>query len=476
MRLLFLFLALISLPAHSQPAPRSDELPPSVAAALRSAGIPASAIGIVVQEAGAAPSTAPRLAINARSAMNPASTMKLVTTLAALEILGPAYTWKTEAWTDAPLENGVLKGDLYLKGGGDPKLTLEQFWLLLRDLRDRGVREIKGNLILDRSAFALPEHDPAAFDAQPLRPYNVGPDALLLNFKAIHLTLTPDPAAKKAQALMEPHPDNLDVINQIRLGSGPCGDWKEGLRADLFRHEAWFRLVLTGNFPAACGEKEWNLGVLPHPDYVRGVFVELWKELGGTVGGGLREAPVPAGARLLSAIESPSLAELIRDINKYSNNVMARQLFLTLGRNGRPGTAQSAEAAVRTWLAGRQLAMPELVLENGAGLSRQERISPASLARLLAAGWRSPLMPDYAASLPIVAADGTMRKRLRDGGVAGQAHIKTGSLEGVKAIAGYLLDRNGRWQIVVFLVNHPNAAAAQTAQDALLEWVYGGGP
>ena len=460
--------ALIAQPAAAQP-PRPEGLPAPVARALQAAGVPTTAVGVVVQEVD---STVPRLAINPRQPMNPASTMKLLTTLAALETLGPAYTWKTEAWSEAPLADGVLAGDLYLKGSGDPKLTLEQLWLLLRDLRERGLKDIRGDLVLDRSAFALPEYDPGIFDAQPLRPYNVGPDALLLAFKAVRLTLVPDPATKKVQALVEPRPANLDVINLVRLGNNGCGDWKENLRADLSRHEQHYRLVLTGSYSAACGEKAWNLGVLPHGAYVEGVFGTLWQELGGSIEGRRRDGTVPANARLLSAIESPALAEVVRDINKYSNNVMARQVFLTLGRNGHAATPESADAAVRAWLAARELAMPELVLENGSGLSRQERISADSLARLLAVGWRSSVMPDFVASLPLAAVDGTMKKRLRDSGAAGQARIKTGSLEGVKAIAGYVLDRTGRWQIVVFLVNHPNAAAAQAAQDALLQWVY----
>ncbi|MBL8488981.1 MAG: D-alanyl-D-alanine carboxypeptidase, partial [Rhodocyclaceae bacterium] len=167
------------------------------------------------------------------------------------------------------------------------------------------------------------------------------------------------------------------------------------------------------------------------------------------------------------------LADVVRDINKFSNNVMARQLFLTLGANGGgPATADRAEAAIKAWLEAKNLRMPELVLENGSGLSRRERMSADSLARLLAAAWKSPVMPEFISSLPLTAVDGTMQRRLKTNAVAGQAHIKTGTLEGVKTMAGYVLDRAGRRQIVVLLVNHPNAAAAQPAQDALLQWVY----
>ncbi len=480
-------------PAHAQ---YEERLPVAVAKALKAAGIPQDNVAVVVQQAEA---VLPRVSVNATQAMNPASLMKLLTTYAALELLGPAYTWKTEAWTLGKLADGVLEGDLVLKGGGDPRLTFEQFWLLLRQLRARGLRDIRGDLVLDRSLFETAEANgtdagSGQFDDQPLRPYNVSPDALLLNFKSLRLQFVADAEKKILAVLAEPLPSNLDVISLITPqnggGNGNCNAWKEALRVDLTRQNApdrRARLVLTGRYPLACGEKTWNLGVLSHPHYVEGVFRQLWQELGGTLSGGLREAVLPAEVRLLASIESPPLAELIRDINKFSNNVMARQLFLTLGAQslsvagaastGRtpPARAADADAAIRAWLAQKQLRFPELVLENGSGLSRQERIAAENLARLLAAAWKSPLMPEMIASLPLSGVDGTMRKRLKQNGIAAQAHIKTGSLEGVKSIAGYVLDSGGKWQIVVFLVNHPNAAAAQPAQDALLEWVYARG-
>ena len=376
----------------------------------------------------------------------------------------------------------MLAGDLYLKGSGDPKLTLEQFWLLLRQLRARGVREIRGDLVLDRSAFAAMAHDEAAFDGKPTRPYNVGPDALLLNFKALRLTLLPD--EKRVLVMSEPAPANLDIINLLKTNGGACGqgsEWREALRADLSRHNGGgnFRLVLTGNYPAACGEQRWNIGLLPHPRLcarrvpaaVDGTGRRLHRHRA-------RRSQCRPTAQRLASVESPALAEIVRDINKFSNNVMARQVFLTLARKGGDGAAarccgRHARRCDDAGLArSRGLRFPELVLDNGSGLSRRERISADSMARLLAAAWKSAVMPELIASLPLTAVDGTMKKRLRDGGTAGQAHIKTGSLEGVKTMAGYVLDNGGRRQVVVFFVNHANASAAQAAQDALLQWVH----
>lgn len=455
-------------------ARRQETMPPAVARALADAQIPASAVALVVQEVGA---KKPRLALNADGAMNPASVMKLVTTYVGLEALGPAHTWATTAHASGKLENGVLAGDLHIKGSGDPKLTLEQFWLLLRELRARGLRHIRGDLVLDRSLFASTFRDPGAFDGEPYAAYNVGPDALLLNFKAIRFRFLPDPGGGRPALLPEPLPAGLEVVNAVAAADGPCGDWKDDIHAGLTRQTGAARLVLSGSYATACGEQVLSLGLLEHPEYVLGVFRQLWTELGGTLRGGVRDGPVPAGAPVLGQVESPPLADLVRDINKFSNNVMARQLFLTLGAAaGRvPAREDDGAAAVRAWLNANGLAMPELVMENGSGLSRSERTSARSLARLLVAAYRSPVMPEFIASLPLVAVDGTMKKRLAGQAIAGRAHIKGGTLQGVRTMAGYVLDKAGRMQAFAFFVNDPRAGpGVRPAQDALLQWLYDG--
>ncbi|MBI3936352.1 MAG: D-alanyl-D-alanine carboxypeptidase/D-alanyl-D-alanine-endopeptidase [Betaproteobacteria bacterium] len=446
-------------------------MPEPVARALAQAGIPESGIGLYVHEIGA---DRPLVALGAERAFNPASTIKLVTTYAALDALGPAFVWNTEVYAAGPLEQGVLQGDLILKGYGDPKLTLENFWLLLRNVRARGVREIRGDLMLDRSYFAREENDPGRFDDQPNRPYNTGPDALLVNFKAVRLQFVPEIETRSVKILAEPALPQLQIVNNLALNGGACGDWVSRLGTEVRATGNSMQLAFNGAFAASCGEKIRHMSVFSHPQYVYGLFNELWRELGGTLAGGVREGEVPPSARLMLATPSETLAEIVRDINKFSNNVMARQLFLTLGAAafGAPATTEKAARAVRQWLAAKGLSFPELVLENGSGLSRVERISAKSLGQLLLHAFRSPVMPELIASLPLVAVDGTMRKRLRDAGVAGQAHIKTGSLANVRAIAGYVLDREGRRVVIVFLVNHTRAAVAQPVFDALLKWAY----
>jgi D-alanyl-D-alanine carboxypeptidase/D-alanyl-D-alanine-endopeptidase (penicillin-binding protein 4) len=453
---------------------RAQNLPAPVEQALKRAHIPLSAVAAYVQDVDGG---RPLVALNAAQPMNPASTMKLVTTYAALELLGPAYTWKTEAYAGGTWQGDALQGDLILKGYGDPKLTLEHFWLLLRKLRALGLREIRGDLVLDRSYFEAAEFDPAKFDAEPLRAYNVGPDALLLNFKAVRFQFVPDPERKTVSVVAEPKPAGLAFTAAVRSADGPCGDWRAGIRAEFQSNGGTAKASFTGSMPASCGEHYWNASLLSQPNYVYGVFRQLWEESGGTITGSWKDGLAPADAKLLATGESASNAELVRDINKFSNNVMARQLFLTLGAEmlKLPGRSDRSAQVVQSWLAEKKLDFPELVLENGSGLSRQERISAGHMGRLLLEAWRSSVMPELMSSLPLVAYDGTMRRRLRFESIAGQAHIKTGSLADARTLAGYVLDKNGLRHVVVLFINHANAAAGQPAQDALLQWVYEGG-
>ncbi len=460
-------------------------LPATVKQELKDAHIPQSSIAVEVREVG---KHAPLISINTQRAMNPASTMKLLTTYAALDLLGPAYTWKTEAWIDGELKDGVLNGNLILKGYGDPKFSIEQFWLWLSELRARGLREIRGDLVLDRSYFDLPQHDPAEFDNDPVRAYNVGPDALLLNFNTLRLRYMPDGTSLKV--VSEPPLDGVTLDNQLRTNGEKvnCDNWD-----DLFYVQPnGDSVVLLGDYPLDCGEREQNLSVMPHTRYVGAVFRAVWKELGGTFHGKQRDDVASSDAKLLSTHRSEPLSAIIRDINKFSNNVMARQAFLSLGATIPDPAPQNTDTpieevsreknvgrmsiersvlAMQIWLAQNNLQFPELVLENGAGLSRNERISTAHMVQLLQHAYEHPLSAELQASLPILGVDGSVKQRLTESSAASHAHLKTGTLEGVKTIAGYVRSQSGKEWIVVFFINHPYAKRGQDAQDALLEWI-----
>jgi serine-type D-Ala-D-Ala carboxypeptidase/endopeptidase (penicillin-binding protein 4) len=439
-----------------------EVLPVQVAKPLQAIGIPTSSVAFAVQEVG---STRGGMSHNAERALNPASVMKLVTTYAGLELLGPAYRWKTEAWVDGE--------HLVLKGKGDPKLNYEGFWTLLRSLRSRGLREIRGDVILDRTWFG--EVPDGRIDNEAFRPYNVTPDALLVNFRSVRFGFLPD--GGRVRVYVEPALPGLELVNALILSEGACPEgraFRDTIQATFRSRPAQARFA--GRYPLSCGERDLNVALHEPEDYVAGMIRHLWNELGGTWQGTVRNGTASPAAQLVYTHESASLAEVTRDINKFSNNVMARQLYLTLAaeRAGAPAQPQAAFNTIRDLLRSKGVAAPELVIENGSGLSRNERASAATLLALLQAAWRSPVMPEFVSSMPVVAVDGTMRKRLLGGAIAGQAHIKTGLLADARSLAGYVLDRHGRRQAVVMVINHPRAGEAQVALDAFLEWVYAG--
>ncbi len=452
---------LLAALAVAQAAP----LPETYTNALRAAGIPVGAAGVVVMPVEGRGLEA---AANQTKAMNPASTMKLLTTYAALRTMGPAYAWRTDVAMLGARDGDVVLGDLAIRGGGDPSLVVEQLWLLVQKVRGLGIREIRGDLVLDRSAFQLPPHDTAAFDGDALRSYNVGPDALLVNHKSVTYSFVPDAADQVVRLAVLPPLAGSRAPATVPAAAGACGDWHGKLRADFSRP---FAPVFRGAFPLSCGERNWNLSPIEPTAYFAAVFRALWEASGGKWAGNARAGVVPPGSALLATHVSKPLAEVVRDINKYSNNVMAQHVYLTFGaeRIGWPASFERSGVAMRAWLAESGLAMPELVLENGAGLSRIERISAYSLARLLVDAYRSPVMAELMASLPVVGVDGTAARRK---GAIGAAHVKTGLLTDVRAVAGYVLAVSGRRYVVVSIINHANAGGAQRAHDALLEWVH----
>ena len=437
-------------------------LPPEIYAALERAKLPPESLVVLVQEAG---STRTRLAWRADTPVNPASLTKLLTTYAALDLLGPAWTWSTPVWLQGSVTDGVLEGNLVIKGSGDPKLVPERLWLLLRRVQQLGVREIRGDIVLDRSAFSVPEQNPADFDGEPLRPYNVRPDALLLAYRSVLLSFTPDAARGVALVGVEPALTGVVADTSVPLGAGPCNDWRGELKADFADP---VRLRLAGSFPAACGEKTWPMAYADPRSYNDRMVSGMWREMGGKLGGSVRDGMAPVAAPAFTSV-SPALSEVVREINKFSNNVMAQQLFLTLGLvRGGSGSPEASREVLRRWLGERLGRAAEgAVLDNGSGLSRETRLSAQQLARVLQSAWASPVMPELMASLPVSGTDGTL---LRSKATPGRAHLKTGSLRDVSGVAGYVLAQSGRRYVVVAVVNHPNANAARPAIDALVQW------
>lgn len=445
-------------------------LPNYLQDALSKAQLPADSVAIIVQPVDGG---SPLISHNPTKAMNPASVMKLVTTYAALEALTPAYRWKTEIYRNGPVNQGVLDGDLMIKGFGDPAFNITDFWRLLQLVQQQGIRQIKGDLMLDLSAYAPEVSQRPVLDEEPWRAYNANPSALLLNGRNTSFRFAANKVGGKpaVQITQEFELPQIRVINTMQTRKGACNDWRGDLHYTVTPYLDGVTVAFNGTLPEQCDERYLELSVLSDTQYVFLSFKKLWAQLGGQFNGQLVLAPATDAAMLVTSWSSPPLDSVVRDINKWSNNVMARQLMLTIGLEAgfTPADEAGAGLALKQVLRQRGLQFPELVLENGSGLSRNERISAEHLAQLLITAWQRPVMPVLMASMPILGLDGTTKKRLADGASKGMAYLKTGSLEGVSSIAGYVQDNAGKRYVMVVVANHVRAAAVRAVQDTLLK-------
>ncbi|HMT94126.1 D-alanyl-D-alanine carboxypeptidase/D-alanyl-D-alanine-endopeptidase [uncultured Thiothrix sp.] len=449
---------------HSQ----VQDLPPSVLAFMQERNISADEISVYVRDVSA---DGPLIQHEVEVPRNPASTMKLLTTWAALKTLGPAWTWDTEVWTRGELRDGVLHGDLVLKGYGDPFLVYESFWQLVHDLRLKGLQEITGDLIIDNSFFELPSINPAAFDGERERVYNAPPSALMFNFQATRLLFEPDMAANKVNVIAFPKP-TAALNEQLEFVSGDCTKKRHNPQVQT---QIDGRIKVSGSYIGSCGSRLETLVLSSPEEHVFNAFRDFWQMLGGKLDGRLQTGQLKTGDRQYYVHTSMPLAEQIRLINKWSNNVMTRQVMLTVGAKmfEAPATLEKGRLAVLKVLTDQGISTQGLVIDNGSGLSRNERVSARQVGELLQAIWRDPYMPEMLNSLPLLGQDGTLARRFRRSDLAGRTRLKTGTLRDVSAIAGYMLTRSGKRMIIVMQQNGQRSAGfGHSLQNLLLEWVF----
>ncbi len=478
--------------------PTARALPDALERAARRFGVdPAHVVvSVVPLDAPAAPVLSWRDAVP----KEPASTAKLVTTLAGLEVLGAHWRWRTDFYSRVkPDARGVLKGALYVRGSGDPTFVVEAFELELERLAQLGVKRIDGDVVLDRSAFTIPAADPGAFDGRATRPYNLPPDPVLVNYRNLSFEMVPAPEAGVARVVAVPKLAGVAYPKTIRLGRGPCGDWKTAIGFKLLEgKDGGRKAVFTGRLPAACGPKTFNTIAMGADEYFERLFRAYWERDGRTWRGRVKTGPVPVDAERLASHFSRTLAETTALTNKWSNNTMARTILLTLGvkrvheaweearEKAASKTARKAEkkglefppaatiedgrAALADWLVSRGLPVEELKIDNGSGLSRDARVTGRAMTKLLVAGWQGPYMPEYLASLPITGRDGTMARRK----VAEErGRIKTGYLADVRSIGGYVQATSGRRYAVYAGVDGERSVPGGIAfLNALIDWVY----
>ncbi len=452
----------------------TESLPATVRTVLDRRDLPPESLSVMVIDVDSGETV---LAHHPDEPRNPASVMKLVTTLISLDVLGPAYQWKTEAWPQGPLQDGALDGDLLLKGYGDPFLVTERVWQMARSLRNLGLDSVNGDLLLDDSYFDIGDYDPGAFDRQPLRAYNVEPNALMMNFKVVRYFFEPDIAHNAVEIRMDPELNNLKIVNRLSVQNGSCRGYQRGIAINP--NETFDQITFSGRFPSDCDIYSMTRAALEHNEFSYGLFKRMWQDVGGRFDGDWQNVSFtpPEDGEPLLVFESWPLADVISRVNKYSNNVMARHLLLTVAAHNydAPGTEENGRRAVREWMLERGFEADGLEIANGAGLSRSVRVSARQLTDLLRYAYAQPYMPEFLSSMSLPGLDGTLSRRFDEqDSFAGKAHLKTGSLDDVAAIAGYVQARSGKRYAVVTLQNYPDVhrGYGDEVQEALLRWVF----
>ncbi len=404
---------------------------------------------------------------NAAARRIPASNVKIFTAAAALARLGPDYRFATDFYVKGKVRDGVVRGDLYLKGYGDPLFVHEKMRDLVRRLKLRGVRRIMGDLVADDTFFDDKKHGRGWRVGRSIRPYLAPHGALSLNFGQANVLVAPgDRVGGPALVNLEPPSRALRLQAKVNTSRGR----RLKIRLGRSRSKGMDVVQVSGWFPAGNRMRRYRVPVTDPTAFTAGAVAVELKRQGIALKGGIRRAATPPEAKLLARNLSPPLSEVVRGLNKFSNNFVAEQVLKTMGAeaHGAPGTAEKGLRVMRDFLISIGVSAEEIALADGSGLSRMNRASPRALATLLEAAHNDfRLRPEFMASLAVFGVDGTVKKRRRRGVDSRRVRVKTGVLNGVRAFSGYAAARNGEILAFSVLMNG-NACRPKNLTGALV--------
>ena len=410
----------------------------------------------------------PLITHNEKNFFNPASLAKIVSTFIALEVLGPQFSWQSDFYHNGTINGDTLNGDLIFKGRGDATFSINNLENSIRKIQRKGLKKINGNLILDMSYFGLDSKE-KTFDNDPMRAYNALPTPVVIQSNTMNFIFT----TKDSNLDIESNPDieYVTIKNNIKITNNRCIDWKSKLNYRTKKENSKIKVIFSGKYSRKCGTKSINLSVLDDNKYFYNIFKDRWNANGGDFSGDLDVTFIKgADWKVLHSHISKPLSEVIRDTNKYSLNLLARNTMLTVLAEDSDLLVleSSVNKYVQKWLKKNNLPYKGLFFENGAGLSRNSVLTSEQLLLLMEKIYYDPLMPEMLSSFPISGVDGTLKRRMNYSSFKKSAHFKTGSMKNVNAIAGFLLDKNKEMKIFIFIMNDLAAKDSHRLQEALI--------
>ncbi len=401
--------------------------------------------------------------------LNPASNVKLVTSAAALARLGPDFHFDTEFYVDAGSAGSASARTLHVRGKGDPSLVTERLWAIAGDLVHLGLKRL-GDVVVDESYFDGERHGPGFDQETGDKSYLAPTGAASLNWNTVAVHVAPgERRGAKARVELEPASDLFDL--DVRATTVAPGA-RRRLTVSSVRAGARQRIIVEGRIPQGSRvQAVWRR--IDEPGLYLGQTLRRLLELRGVkIAGRVRTGAVPEGARLVHVAQSDSLGEIVRRLNKTSNNFVAEQLLETMGAQakGAPGSWAKGVEAVEAFLADVGVPRGAYVMKNGSGLNDTNRFSARQLVTLLRAMWgRFPLHAEYLVSLPVAGRDGTIRWRMEGSEAEGRLRAKTGTLENVTSLSGYVENAAHRTLAFAILVNDfpGRTASAVRSVDAI---------
>jgi len=409
---------------------------------------------------------------NEKKLFNSASLVKIITTYIGLKELGPDFRWRSDFYYTGDIVGETLKGDIVFKGTGDASFSVEDLEGMIREIQGKGIKRIEGNLLFDTSYFGLISNE-VTFDNDPMRAYNVPPSAISLQSNTINFRFISQ--KNKVRIETKPNIRAIKIKNNIKSTREKCLSWREKLSYETKVNEQHRSLNFSGKFSRKCKLKEIDLAMLDWQTYFYHTFRQKWFDNGGWFNGTfMKTSEVLDDNRLLVSHYSNSLSSLIRDTNKYSLNLMSRNLMLTViaNENYFQPTEVLVNSYIKNWLVKHQIDSEGLFIDNGAGLSRNIKISVNQYLMILQSIYYDPMMPEMISSFPIAGIDGTLKKRMKNSPIKMNGHFKTGSMKEVSAMAGFFLNNDKEMNIFVFMMNGKKANMSQNFQEALIESVF----
>ena len=389
----------------------------------------------------------------------PASVAKLFTTYTALKRLRPTSTFKTQVYVNGNIKDGLLVGDLYLKGGGDPSLVSERLWMLVNDLVRSGIKTINGNITADSSFFdgeSKPGTRPKYLKDQA---YNAPIGALSFNFNTTTIYVSPgDAVGASPTVYTDPENSYIDIANQATTGKGGSANSLQVSRTDFVKGDIGDTILLRGSIPLGSSELRFYRNIVNPALYTAHMFKAFWEQRGLKFTGRIVEGSTPDSARKILEFESLPLWQVVWGMNKFSNNFVADQILKKVAAEvwGPPGSLQKGIAAIEDTLDRIGIPAKSYQIKDGSGLTRETKVTARQIMKVLTALYNDfAIAPEALSSLGVAGEDGTLKKRLPSNTDERIIRAKTGSLDGVNSLAGFTTTRDGERVAFAFLLNDP---------------------